>query len=603
MSRGDTLWKQAHDATVERLAAERGDRPYWLGRLADSALATATAVTALHLADPTANASRVQRGLAWLAADRNDDGGWGDSPESISNPSCTALVLSAYRICGRPEDAAGQAHLDSTGGLAAIPERYGSDRTFSAPILTHAALAGLVDWSEIPALPLELAALPRWTFRLGPMPVVSYALPALIAIGLAHLTTRPPRNLLIRLLRRAVTGRILRRLEAIQPASGGFLAAAPLTSFVAMCLIAAGRDDHPVTRRAVAFLGAAQRECGAWAVDENLSVWNTTMAVNGLGAGDADTRAWLLAQQNRARHPYTNSPPGGWGWSHLPGSVPDADDTAGALLALAHLPACAESAAAAADGLRWLAGLQNRDGGWPTFCRGWGKLPFDRSAPDLTAHALRAVAVTAGGMASRHNEGRRGLRNEVTQPRRSHTWLRRYAPQTTAPHMLRDRADRAIKAGLGYLTRTQRPDGSWLPLWFGSQHTADQTNPVFGTARVLAAWRDLDLMDAPPARSARAYLMDAACPEGGWGAAADAPATIEETAVALDALADAETLSQDSPVRRGTDWLARRIADGGLDEPSPIGLYFARLWYHERMYPISLSAAALRRVLTAAGMV
>jgi hypothetical protein len=40
--------------------------------------------------------------------------------------------------------------------------------------------------------------------------------------------------------------------------------------------------------------------------------------------------------------------------------------------------------------VRWLLDLQNGDGGIPTFCRGWGALPFDRSAPDLTAHALRA---------------------------------------------------------------------------------------------------------------------------------------------------------------------------------------------------------------------
>jgi squalene-hopene/tetraprenyl-beta-curcumene cyclase len=40
----------------------------------------------------------------------------------------------------------------------------------------------------------------------------------------------------------------------------------------------------------------------------------------------------------------------------------------------------------------WLLDLQNRDGGWPTFCRGWGTLPFDRSSNDLTAHAVRALA-------------------------------------------------------------------------------------------------------------------------------------------------------------------------------------------------------------------
>ena len=41
-------------------------------------------------------------------------------------------------------------------------------------------------------------------------------------------------------------------------------------------------------------------------------------------------------------------------------------------------------------GAVWLLDLQNRDGGIPTFCKGWGTLPFDRSNPDITAHAIRA---------------------------------------------------------------------------------------------------------------------------------------------------------------------------------------------------------------------
>ena len=47
------------------------------------------------------------------------------------------------------------------------------------------------------------------------------------------------------------------------------------------------------------------------------------------------TRAWLLAQQHRQVHPYTRAAPGGWAWTDLSGGVPDADDTSGALLALA----------------------------------------------------------------------------------------------------------------------------------------------------------------------------------------------------------------------------------------------------------------------------
>src|SRR5262249_10278184 len=134
-------------------------------------------------------------------------------------------------------------------------------------------------------------------------------------------------------------------------------------------------------------------------------------------------------QQYRQRHPFTGAEPGAWAWTALPGGVPDGDDTPGALLALSRLlptegdppgpvakvvrrlvgrvrfdqidsprgvrgkvvPADEPAGLSVAWGLSWLLGLQNRDGGWPTFCRGWGRLPFDRSGCDLTAHALRAL--------------------------------------------------------------------------------------------------------------------------------------------------------------------------------------------------------------------
>src|SRR5262249_43991673 len=154
---------------------------------------------------------------------------------------------------------------------------------------------------------------------------------------------------------------------------------------------------HPVVRRGLAFLAETARPDGSWPIDSNLSVWVTTLAVNALAAagdlGSLERRdellTWLLARQYAERHPYTGADPGGWGWSHLTGSVPDADDTPGALLALANLGGLDSGAARA--GSRWLLDLQNADGGWPTFCRGWGRLAFDRSGSDLTAHALRAL--------------------------------------------------------------------------------------------------------------------------------------------------------------------------------------------------------------------
>ena len=53
-------------------------------------------------------------------------------------------------------------------------------------------------------------------------------------------------------------------------------------------------------------------------------------------------------------------------------------------------------------------------------------------------------------------------------------------------------------------------------------------------------------------------------------------------------------------VRRAARWLTERT-DGGRTFPrSPIGLYFAQLWYHEELYPVVFTVSALgaaRRLL------
>src|SRR5262249_55195851 len=118
----------------------------------------------------------------------------------------------------------------------AVRQRYGRDRTFAVPILTTCALAGLLSWREGTRLPFELACLPQSWYRFARMPVVSYALPALIAIGQCIHHHRGTWNPLTRLLRWLGRRRSLRVLERIQPSSGGYLEATPLTSFVVMSL-------------------------------------------------------------------------------------------------------------------------------------------------------------------------------------------------------------------------------------------------------------------------------------------------------------------------------------------------------------------------------
>ena len=553
---------------VDRLLAERGPDGCWRGRLSSSALATATAVSALAVADRERCATLIRAGAAWLAANQNPDGGWGDTPDSPSNLATTMLAVAALTLCGNADnvgpltraDRYVTAHAGATADerAEAIAAYYGRDRTFAVPILTNCALAGLVPWDDIPRLPFELAVFPHRLYRFLRLHVVSYALPALIAIGIGLHRRHRGRNSLVRTLLGLAERPALRKLAAIQPASGGFLEAVPLTSFVTMTLADASLMDQPVTRKCLDFIEATARPDGSWPIDSDLSVWLTTNAILALDAAKADdadlatTRSWLAAQQHVVSHPYTAARPGAWAWTDRPGGVPDADDTARAVLALQSTG----GHDAIAAGTAWLLGLQNRDGGWPTFCRGWGNLPFDRSAPDLTAHVL--LALEAG-------------------------------PQD-------DRGRRAIERGLGYLGKNQQADGSWLPLWFGNQHAPDCSAPVFGTAAVLPAL--LRFGKSESAAHGASALLAAQNDDGGWGGARGVESSVEETAVAVSALAQVPcNPGVRHSVRAGAGFLVEQIENESWTKASPIGLYFSTLWYSERLYPIIWTVEALGRAL------
>ena len=581
--------RRGYEIAATTLLDEATVNGRWEGELSSSPLSTATAVAALQLVErnqPQRAAefeTIVKGGLKWLLEHQNSDGGWGDTTLSHSNISTTTLVYSSFHLAGydaNTDDVSKQAkaYIDRHGGFDAIRKRYGKDHTFSVPILTQCALAGLISWQELPPLPFELGCLPHWFYRWIHLPVVSYALPALIAIGQVQHYLAPSRNPFIRLIRQTAVGPTLRRLEGIQPESGGFLEATPLTSFVTMSLAAMNQADHPVARRGIDFLKASVREDGSWPIDTNLATWVTTLSVNALrpeslSMAHADSAAnWLLNQQHRIVHRYTNAAPGGWAWTDLSGGVPDADDTPGAILALLKLnPTAANLAPSLAAAVKWLLDLQNNDGGWPTFCRGWGALPFDRSTPDLTAHALRALYFWR--------------EKQVREP----------VDAEESNRGLISRIDRAVPAGFAYLARTQRPDGTWFPLWFGNQFSPDEENPVYGVARVLAAYRDWNRLDESVPQSAIAWLADVQNSDGGWGGAKNTPSSTEETALAVEALLPLRKYKESCD--RGLEWLVERVESGTFRNPSPIGLYFAKLWYFERLYPIIFTVSVLARAI------
>jgi squalene-hopene/tetraprenyl-beta-curcumene cyclase len=568
------------------LLQRRNAAGYWEGRLSSSALGVAVAITALHFYDAPGNTSEISSGLNWLETNINADGGFGDSPRSMSNVSTSLLCYAAVKVCSRNNQTdlllkigdylcLQNIDVNSEQLIPAILDFYKTDRTFSVPILTMCALCGVpgkVAFDSIPQLPFELSLLPRSFYSALNLSVVSYAIPALIGVGIAIFRHKERKNPLMRLIREASVKKSLAMLRKIQPESGGYLEAIPLTAFVCLCLVESGYRSLEVVRDGMAFLKRTQREDGSWPIDIDLSTWVTTLAVKSvknhpelLTFEDKQRLTnHLLTIQNKEVHPFNGTQPGGWGWTSHSGSVPDGDDTPGTILALIALnqenPEPVRKAILA--GCNWLIQLQNNDGGLPTFSRGWGKLPFDQSCSDLSGHGLLALAQT------------------------DHVY------QNSLDRKEQIKFRRIFVKILIYLKRNQATKGFWLPLWFGNQHTTSHTNPVYGTARVVAYLNEtlktrlggeyqhvLKLMIGDGCK----YLLSVQNLDGSWGGAAQIQGSIEETSLAVTALA---RNGHQEACAAGLKWLVEKIKSDGLIT-SPIGLYFASLWYDEELYPLT----------------
>ena len=147
-----------------------------------------------------------------------------------------------------------------------------------------------------------------------------------------------------------------------------------------------------------------------------------------------------------------------------------------------------------------------------------------------------------------------------------------------------------------------RTDGSWVPLWFGNQWNNGEENPLYGTARVVAALAQIP--HSVELERGVAWLVKAQQQDGGWSGGSSGKPSIEETALAIEALAESLNAIVNADLRaaainstrRGTEWLLARVESGEWRQPSPIGFYFAKLWYYERLYPMIFTVGALNRV-------
>ena len=210
------------------------------------------------------------------------------------------------------------------------------------------------------------------------------------------------------------------------------------------------------------------------------------------------------------------------------------------------------SDAAIARGAEWVEGLQSRDGGWGAFDADnsyyyLNNIPFadhgallDPSAEDVSGRSVGMIA-QLGGDAAR------------------------------------------LKAGVDYLVRTQRADGSWWGRW--------GVNYIYGTWSALAGLNAAGLRpDDSTMRRAADWLIAIQNPDGGWGENCDsykldyktyepAPSTASQTAWALLGLMAAGQVDHPA-VARGIAHLKRTQEEDGLwSQPHYTGGGFPRVFY------------------------
>lgn len=551
---------------TDKLCSLRQEDGIWRGVLSSSAISTSVSLFALYEIDKEKYRSLIEAAAKWLEDTMCEDGSWGDSVDSPSNPTATLLSFAALHAVGHDSPRTRQLLTERFGGysddkiIEGVLKYYGKDLTFSVPILVMCAMTGVIhSWDKIPSFPFELAVLPQRFFRFLNLPVVSYAIPALIAVGI--LRFKKGKRGIVSGIRQQFIPSCLKVLTRLQPEDGGFLEAAPLTAFVSMCMSGAGYREHPVTKKAAQFLVNTVRADGSWPIDTDLSGWLTSLSIRVLG-DDLPNRDFLLSRlknnQTKAEHPFTGAKAGGWGWSDLSGSVPDGDDTSGALIALHHLTGGIRCKGVK-SGVKWLMALQNNDGGMPTFCKGWGKLPFDRSSADITAHALLALG---------------GWRKQL-------------------PAAFQLQVEKSEKRLLTWLETHQAEDGSWTPLWFGDQDSDDEASPVYGTATALDYLAQLSFSSTMTQRGIE-FLLQSQNEDGGWGGKKGVESKATLTGKALSALAGYADTPK-TAMERAVDYLLKRHEEGTLLKNEPIGLYFARLWYSEELYPLVFVLDGLKK--------
>ncbi|GAA4594684.1 squalene--hopene cyclase [Planotetraspora phitsanulokensis] len=605
--------ERALDAARDHLLGLQSPEGWWKGELQTNVTMDAEDLLLRHFLgvrteEDTAEAAR------WIRSQQRDDGTWANFHGGPGDLSTTIEAYAALRLAGDPADAR---HMKTAAEFVRQAGGIEHSRVFTRIWL---ATAGQWPWDDLPVLPPELMFLPSW-FPLNvydwacwarqtivPLTIVSARRPVRpLPIDLAELRTgrpapRRPRagwdavftvldGVLHRYQRRPIPGlrqAAIRRaadwIVARQELDGSWGGIQPPWVYSLMALDLCGYGlDHPVMATGLRGLDrfTIRDETGRRLEACQSPVWDTALAMNALLdaglPGDHPALSsgadWLLAEEVRGpgdwavRRP--SLAPGGWAFEFDNDGYPDTDDTAEVILALRRTDH-PDARPAIDRGMRWMAGMASRDGGFAAFdadntrelCT---RLPFcdfgaviDPPSADVTAHVVEALAA----------EGRA----ESAVARRAVLWL--------------------LKA--------QERDGSWFGRW-GANH-------VYGTGAVLPALVAGGVRpDATCVRRAVAWLERHQNGDGGWGEdlrSYDDPAWIgrgastpSQTAWALIGLLAA---GESGPaVDRGVAWLVdNQRSDGTWDEDFFTGTGFPGDFYiNYHLYRLVFPVSALGRYL------
>lgn len=278
--------------TPQVLPAQAASRESsWLDEWNGPVVATATAVGALVISEqhggglgeigqPAEIDSAYQGDLSelivgsmhWLARRQHTDGGWTSSSTDRDSPShlmTSMIVRATFQLTGAPA-----AYPDLTqrmsqfikrsGGVGQMKLHYGP--LHSATLLTRScsALAEVVDWKQLPIIPLERAAFDKSVSRVQFWKNREPFLPAIYAAGVAGFKLNKPLNPLTLWRRAAACHKAIDWLDKNQFDNGSFQNSVPVTSLVLMSLASVGLTSQSIVRRGVEYLFEQVRGDGSW---------------------------------------------------------------------------------------------------------------------------------------------------------------------------------------------------------------------------------------------------------------------------------------------------------------------------------------------------